>query len=114
MNANPVLFAVVAVMVAVFLLFLAIFCFYFRLWLQALLTNTHIGLLDIIGMRLRNCPPALIVHAAIALSQRGVVVPAREIEGYYLAALLRGEPPATATELADLVEAVKQNAPPQT
>jgi uncharacterized protein YqfA (UPF0365 family) len=111
---DPVIVAVAAVMVAVFLLFLLLLFVNLRLWLQALLTDTPVGLFDIIGMRLRRCPPRLLVHAAITLSQRGVKVPARELEGYYLAAAVRGERPETAAELAALVEAVKRNEAPQT
>jgi uncharacterized protein YqfA (UPF0365 family) len=113
-GADPVMFAVAAVMTAAFLLFLLVFFVHFRLWVQALLAGTGLGLLDIIGMRLRRCPPRLLVHAAITLSQRGVKVPARELEGYYLAAAVRGERPETAAELAALVEAVKRNEAPQT
>jgi uncharacterized protein YqfA (UPF0365 family) len=109
-NQNQlVMGAVATVMILVFLVFLLLLFIHLRLWIQALLTNTPVGLLDIIGMRLRGCPPELLVHAAIALSQRGVRVSGRDMEGCYLAAVMRGERPETATELADLVDAVKRN-----
>ena len=115
MNQNQLVMGVVAtVMILVFLVFLLIFFVHLRLWIQALLTNTPVSFLDIIRMRLRGCPPELLVHAAIALSQRGVRVPGRDMEGYYLAAVMRGERPTTATELVDLVEAIRQNDSPQT
>jgi uncharacterized protein YqfA (UPF0365 family) len=113
-NGEEVIVAVAALATAVFLLFLVTFFFHVRLWLEALLTNTPVGLLDIIRMRLRGCPPRLLVHAMIALSQRGVKVSAREVEGYYLAAVVRGEPVSTADELAGLVAELKRGGPPPT
>src|SRR5690349_16314994 len=105
MNGDPVMLAVAAVMVAVFLVFLLLLFVHLRLWIQALLTNTPVGIFDIIGMRLRRCPPQLIVHAMIVLHQRGTKVPVREVELCYLAARETGTSVATATELATLVEA---------
>lgn len=109
MNVDPMILVVAAVLVGVFLLFLVVFFSFFRLWVQARLTNTPVSLFDIIGMKLRNCPPTLIVHALIALHQRGVKVPAHEVQSYYLAAVLRGERVTSAPELADLVEDVKRD-----
>ena len=101
MNGNPVILAVAAVMVLVFLVFLLLFFSVIRLWIQALLTNTPVGIGDIISLRLRRIPPELVVQAAIALLQRGVRVPAREIADCYLK---HGAPrDMTATQLATLV-----------
>jgi uncharacterized protein YqfA (UPF0365 family) len=75
--------AVVAVLV--FLVFLLFFLSLLRLWIQCLLTNTHISIMDLIGMKLRRTPPELIVRTAIMLTQRGVQVRATEIESCYLA-----------------------------
>jgi uncharacterized protein YqfA (UPF0365 family) len=72
-----------------------------------------VGILDIIRTRLRRCPPRLLVHAMIALSQRGVKVSAAEMEQYYRALAGRGGRPA-APELADAVEAARRDGPPQT
>src|SRR5687768_12325456 len=111
MNGNEVIAAVAALGVVFWLAFLAFFFVFLRLWVQALLTNTPVSILDIVRMRLRRCPPQLIVHAMIELSQRGVKVTAQEAEGCYLAAAVHGERIATAAELADLLEDVKRNSP---
>lgn len=111
MNADPVMLAVAAVMVAVFAVFLVLLFVHLRLWLQALLTNTPVGLFDIIGMRLRRCPPQMVVHAMIELHQRGLKVPVQEVEMCYFAARETGTSVATATELAALVEAARQTKP---
>jgi uncharacterized protein YqfA (UPF0365 family) len=115
---NLIVAGVAAVTAVVFLVFLAMFFVHLRLWLQAMLTGTPVSIIDILGMRLRKCPPDLIVHAAIALHQRGVKVPVRDVEGYYLASVVAGEQITSAEELADLVEDARQpdpdtpNAPP--
>jgi uncharacterized protein YqfA (UPF0365 family) len=103
---------VVAALTGVFFCaWLVFFFFFLRLWIQALLTNTPVRLLDIVRMRLSGCPPELLVRAMIALRQRGVKVTALEAEQYYLATFVRGERIATAGELADLLEAAKRDAP---
>ena len=99
-NANPVLLGVAAVMAVIFAAFLFLFFTYFRLWLQALLTGTPVSIAEIIGMRLRRTPPQLIVHATIALRQRGVQATAKGVESCYLAFAIGQQ--LTADQLADL------------
>jgi uncharacterized protein YqfA (UPF0365 family) len=111
MNGDDVIVAFAAVGIVVWLVFLAFFFLFARLWLQALLTDTPVGILDIVRMRLRGCPPRLVVHAMIELSQRGVKVTAEEAQGCYLAARVHGERVATAAELANLLEGIKRGAP---
>ena len=105
---------VAAVAVLVFLFFLVLFFSVIRLWLQALLTNTPISIVEIIGFKLRRIPPELIVHAAITLAQRGVKVPASEIAECYLKHGVGRE--MNATQLATLVVAQRADSarPPQT
>jgi uncharacterized protein YqfA (UPF0365 family) len=116
MNADPVVVAVAAVAVGAFVLFLFVLFFHLRFWIQARLTDTPLSLFEIIGMRLRGCPPGRLVSAMVVLNLRGVKVSAREAEGYYRAALDRGEPVGTATELVKLIERLKRDNPdpPQT
>ena len=84
----------------VFFVFLVILFTTLRLWIQAQLTGTQVSLADIIRRKLRRLPATLIVHTAIALSQRKIDVPVAEIEATYLAF---GSEAASATELAALV-----------
>ena len=101
MNGDPVVLAVAAASVAVFLLFLLVLFFTLRLWVQASLCGVPASVFDIIGMRLRGSPVRRIVHAAITLRQRGEKVTVKEVEASYLT---RGSGAArSASELADLV-----------
>jgi uncharacterized protein YqfA (UPF0365 family) len=102
-NGDPVILAVAAVAVLVFLVFLVLIFSVIRIWIQALLTNTPVSIVEIISLRLRRIPPTLVVHAAITLSQRGVKVPVREIAECYLKHGVGRE--MTATRLATLVAA---------
>jgi uncharacterized protein YqfA (UPF0365 family) len=109
-NELRLVFAATAV---IFFIVANVFMFAFvRLWIQALLTKTPVSLGEIIRMRLVGCPPELIVRAMIALSQRGVKVSANEMMNCYLAARMRDEPVATATELAELMEEIKRDESP--
>jgi uncharacterized protein YqfA (UPF0365 family) len=59
-----------------------------------LLTSADIGILDLVGMKLRNVDYAMIVRQKIALVQAGVEVPNKDMEAHFLA---RGNVPKTAT-----------------
>jgi uncharacterized protein YqfA (UPF0365 family) len=76
------------------LIFLVIFFSFMRLWIQSYLTGARIGLLDLLGMKLRNVDYAMIVRQKIALVQAGVKVSTQEMEAHYLA---RGNVPKVAT-----------------
>lgn len=75
--------AVIAVIVAIVLFFVVIS--YVNLWLQALVSNARVGLLNIIFMRLRKVPPKLIVESKIMAVKAGVPVTADELESHFLA-----------------------------
>src|SRR5437868_6513217 len=67
---------------------------FIRLWIQSLLTGARIGMLDLVGMKLRNVDYGMIVRQKIALVQAGVKVNTEDLEAHYLA---RGNVPKTAT-----------------
>src|SRR5262249_47245761 len=73
---------------------LIVFFSFLRLWIQCLLTGAKIGILDLVGMKLRNVDYAMIVRQKIALVQAGVKVSTQEMEAHFLA---RGNVPKVAT-----------------
>jgi uncharacterized protein YqfA (UPF0365 family) len=91
---------IAAGMTIVFLLFLILFFSVVRIWFQGLLSGVAVSIHDVIGMRLRRVPPALIVHAAIILRHRGEMAPVAEVESCFLG---YGSNSLSANELADLV-----------
>lgn len=108
-DANIMILVIAGVATLVYLVFLILFFSYARLWIQALLTGTRVGIGQIISMRMMGYPPKVIVGAMIALKLRGVRVSSLEMLSCYIAAFKRGERIETANELADLMEAIKRN-----
>jgi uncharacterized protein YqfA (UPF0365 family) len=91
---DPRWLAVVAVVVIIGFVLMIIFFGFIRLWIQSLLTGAKIGMLDLVGMKLRNVDYGMIVRQKIALVQAGVKVDTADLEAHYLA---RGNVPKTAT-----------------
>lgn len=75
------------IIAAVILFF--IFFLYFvpvRLWLTAYFSGVRLKLLrDLVGMRLRNVPPATIVKPLITAHKAGIYVETPQLEAHYLA-----------------------------
>ena len=75
-----VLVLAVAALVLFFFVFSAL-----SLWIQALISDAHVGLLNIIFMRFRKVPPKLIVEAKIMASKAGLEIHSDLLESHYLA-----------------------------
>lgn len=68
------------------LVFLIIVAQFFRLWLQAYMSNADVSLFDLIGMKLRKVDPATIVLSKIQLVKAGIHdISTNDIESLYLA-----------------------------
>lgn len=80
---GTILFIVAGVIALVILLIIAQF---FRVWLQAYMSNADVGFLDLIGMRLRKVDAMIIVLARIQLVKAGIhEVSVNDLESHYLA-----------------------------
>jgi uncharacterized protein YqfA (UPF0365 family) len=80
MTVVLVLVLAVAALVLFFFVFSAL-----SLWIQALISDAHVGLLNIIFMRFRKVPPKLIVEAKIMASKAGLEIHSDLLESHYLA-----------------------------
>jgi uncharacterized protein YqfA (UPF0365 family) len=56
-----------------------------RLWIAAWASGAYVGLLTLIGMRLRRVPPATVVTARISAVKAGLTIPLNDLEAHYLA-----------------------------
>ena len=57
-----------------------------RLWITAIFSGVKLGLFrDLVGMRLRNVPPAAIVRPLITAHKAGIPVQPPQLEAHYLA-----------------------------
>ena len=77
----PVFFVFLAIFVVVGIIFLK----FFKLWLQALLSNAPVSIFSLIGMSLRKVNPNIIVTARITAAKAGLDVDTSDIEAHYLA-----------------------------
>ena len=55
------------------------------LWIQALVSGAHVGLLNIVFMRFRKVPPKLVVESKIMAAKAGLDITTDELESHYLA-----------------------------
>ncbi len=56
-----------------------------RLWIAALASGVHVGLITLIGMRLRRVVPAKVVEPLIKATKAGLDLNVNKLEGHYLA-----------------------------
>ena len=55
------------------------------LWIQALVSGAHVGLVNIVFMRFRKVPPKLIVESKIMAVKAGLEIGTNDLESHYLA-----------------------------
>lgn len=71
---------------AIFLLvFIILIANFLNLYVQALLSNAHVGLLEMVGMRLRKVDLRTIVYSRIRAVKAGMDIPTAGLETHYLA-----------------------------
>ena len=58
---------------------------FFNLYIQALFSNAHIGLIEMFGMRLRKVDLRTIVYSRIRAKKSGMDIPSNALETHYLA-----------------------------
>ncbi len=67
------------------LIMLSLFFFFMKVWVRAWMSGAYVSLLNLIGMKLRNVPPTLIVDARIRSVKAGMELTSDELEAHYLA-----------------------------
>ncbi|MHC4593107.1 MAG: flotillin-like FloA family protein, partial [Planctomycetota bacterium] len=100
-------FLVVVVLVAIVIV-IALLLFFFSygfLYIKALLAGAHVGIFELVGMRLRGVRPSVIVDSRIMAIKAGLRVETVELETHYLA---RGNVPNV---VRALIAASKANIP---
>lgn len=78
---------VIVIIIAAVLLFLCLFFSFVpvALWISALAANVHVGILTLVGMRLRRVVPSRIVNPLIKATKAGIDLPINKLEAHYLA-----------------------------
>lgn len=67
------------------LVFLLLVITFFNLWLQARVSGAPVGFLNLLFMRLRKVPPALIVNNRITAAKANIELSTDDLEAHYLA-----------------------------
>ena len=73
------------VLVIILIILLFFIGSYISLWIQALVSGAHVGLLNIVFMRFRKVPPKLIVESKIMAVKAGIDISTDDLESHYLA-----------------------------
>src|SRR3990167_243640 len=77
--------AVTLLLVTVAALAVLLYLIPLRLWIAAWASGAYVGLLTLIGMRLRRVPPGTVVTARISAVKAGLTIPLNDLEAHYLA-----------------------------
>lgn len=82
MGFNQIIGIIIALVVIVLLYFIGSSI---KLWIQAIVSGAHVGLLNIVFMRFRKVPPKLIVESKIMAAKAGLKISTDALESHYLA-----------------------------
>ena len=82
---NPVLIAVLVVALIVALIFIVIISQFVGLYIRSWVSGASVGLVDLIGMRLRKVNTLAIVNSRIQAHRAGLRISTAEMESHYLA-----------------------------
>ena len=85
MNEMTAMWAMFLVFISVILFGIIAWAVPLRLWLEAAASGVHVGLGNLVGMRLRKVSPPQIVRPLIAATKAGIELNTNELEGHYLA-----------------------------
>ena len=77
-----VLFILLAIVVVILL---SVFFYFLKVWVRAWMSGAYISLLNLIGMKLRNVAPTLIVDARIRAVKAGLSLSSDQLEAHFLA-----------------------------
>ena len=82
MNFVNVLFILLAIVVVVLL---SLFFAFLKVWVRAWMSGAYISLFNLVGMKLRNVVPKLIVDARIRAVKAGLPLSTDQLEAHFLA-----------------------------
>jgi uncharacterized protein YqfA (UPF0365 family) len=77
--------AAAALILAVAILSMVLYLVPIPLWIAAWASGAYVGLLTLVGMRLRRVPPGTVVTARISSVKAGLDLPLNDLEAHYLA-----------------------------
>ncbi|SIN67894.1 flotillin-like protein FloA [Algoriphagus halophilus] len=85
MDPNSSLFILVAAVAGIILLFIFLYFVPVNLWITAQFSNVRVGLLELVGMRIRKVPPSVVVNSLITATKAGLELTTNDLETHFLA-----------------------------
>ncbi|MEO0482673.1 MAG: flotillin-like protein FloA [Planctomycetota bacterium] len=85
MTTNPILIIILVVVALVAIVFVFVLGQFINLYIQALVSNARVGLIDMVAMKLRKVDIRAIVFSRIRAVKAGVNVSTNQLETHYLA-----------------------------
>ncbi|TDQ18352.1 uncharacterized protein YqfA (UPF0365 family) [Algoriphagus boseongensis] len=85
MDPSSSIFVLVAAFAGIILLFIFLYFVPVNLWITAQFANVRVGLLELVGMRIRKVPPSVIVNSLITATKAGLQLTTNDLETHYMA-----------------------------
>src|SRR5690606_4901213 len=85
MEETNSLFILVVAFAGLVVLFVFLYFVPVNLWITAIFSNVRVGLLELVGMRIRKVPPSIIVNSLITATKAGLNLTTNDLETHYLA-----------------------------
>ena len=82
---TAIFWGLVAIAALIILVVIAVLSRYIKLYVQALVSGVHIGIIDLVGIQLRKLNPTAIVNARIQASRAGLDISQSQMESHILA-----------------------------
>lgn len=85
MDPSNSMFVLFAALAGIVLLFTFLYFVPVSLWITAQFSNVKVGLLELVGMRIRKVPPSVIVNSLITATKAGLDLTTNDLETHFLA-----------------------------
>jgi uncharacterized protein YqfA (UPF0365 family) len=85
MEDSNTLFILFIAFAGLIVLFIFLYFVPVNLWITAIFSNVKVGLLELVGMRIRKVPPSIIVNSLITSTKAGLDLTTNDLETHYLA-----------------------------
>ncbi len=79
------LLVIVALFASIIVLFIFLYFVPVNLWITAQFASVKVGLLELVGMRIRKVPPSIIVNSLITSTKAGLSLTTNDLETHFLA-----------------------------
>ncbi|WP_226388917.1 flotillin-like protein FloA [Penaeicola halotolerans] len=76
---------IVALFASIIVLFIFLYFVPVNLWITAQFASVRVGLLELVGMRIRKVPPSIIVNSLITSTKAGLSLTTNDLETHFLA-----------------------------